>query len=208
MSIADTDLRPAPRIHHSAAVDRTAHVGAGTTIWHEAQIAARAEIGHGCTLGKAAYVGAGARIGAGVKIGNFACLFGAVEIEDGVLISPHVVLTEDPAPRATRPDGTRQRHGDWTSKPVTIRRGATLGAGAVIAPGVTIGAHALVGIGAAVARNVPAHALMLGNPARHAGWVCLCATTLDDAHTCPSCARRYALTDGQLQAVTDVATRA
>lgn len=204
------DPRVASHVEPSAEVDRTARVGAGARIWHHAQIGAGAVLGPGCVLGKGAYVGPGARIGANVKIGNYACLFGAVDIEDDVLISPHVVLTEDPTPRATRPDGTPQRHGDWTAAPVTVRRGATLAARVAVAPGVTVGAHALVALGTVVVRDVAAYALVCGNPARQAGWVCCCAATLDDTRTCPApgCGRRYVLTGDRLQPAADVATRA
>jgi serine acetyltransferase len=74
-----------------------------------------------------------------------------------------------------------------------VRRGATIGAGARVAPGVEIGPYALVGIGAVVVRDVPAHALVLGNPARACVWVCRCAGTLDDLLHCPQCARAFEL---------------
>lgn len=161
-------------------------------MWHQAQIAADVEIGTGCTLGKSCYIGVGSRIGNNVKIGNHADVFGAL-LEDDVMISPHVVLTEDGAPRATRPDGQRQGPGDWTSTAVIVRRGATIGAGARVAPGIEIGQLALVGIGAVVLRDVYAHTLVLGNPARACGWVCHCAKTLTDQLRCPRCDRGYEL---------------
>lgn len=179
-----------PVAEPSAHVASGARIGPGTRVWHQAQVADDVEIGSGCTLGKSCYVGSGARIGDNVKIGNHADVFGA-QVEDGVMISPQAVLTEDRAPRATRPDGQRQGPGDWTSTPVIVRRGATIGAGARIAPGVEIGRYALVGIGAVVLRDVPAHALVLGNPARACGWVCRCAGSLDSQLRCPRCAQGY-----------------
>ena len=103
------------------------------------------------------------------------------------------MLTEDRTPRATRPDGQRQGPGGWTSTPVIVRRGATIGAGACIAPGVQIGPYALVGIGAVVLRDVPAHTLVIGNPARTCGRVCHCAATLDGQLRCPRCGQTYEL---------------
>lgn len=138
------------------------------------------------------YVGYGSRIGSNVKVGNHSDIFGAL-IEDDVMVSPQVVLTEDRTPRATRLDGGRQGADDWTSNPVVVRRGASIGAGARVAPGVEIGQYALVGIGAVVLRDVSRHALVLGNPARACGWVCRCATTLDSQLRCPQCARTYEL---------------
>lgn len=181
-----------PFAEASADVAPGARIGAGTRVWHQAQVADNVEIGTGCTLGKSCYIGSGARIGDNVKIGNHADVFGA-QLEDDVMVSPQAVLTEDRTPRATRPDGQRQGPGDWASTPVVVRRGATIGAGARIAPGVEIGPFALVGIGAVVLRDVPAHALVLGNPARACGWVCRCAATLADRLRCPRCGRAYEL---------------
>nr|WP_042186852.1 acyltransferase [Kibdelosporangium sp. MJ126-NF4]CEL17616.1 probable acetyltransferase [Kibdelosporangium sp. MJ126-NF4]CTQ91156.1 probable acetyltransferase [Kibdelosporangium sp. MJ126-NF4] len=181
-----------PVAEPSADIAAGARIGAGTRVWHQAQVADDVEIGTGCTLGKSCYIGSGARIGDNVKIGNHADVFGA-RLDDGVMISPHAVLTEDRVPRATRPDGLRQGPGDWTSIPVIVRRGATVGAGARIAPGVEIGRYALVGLGAVVVRDVAPHALVLGNPARACGWVCRCAATLDGQLRCPRCDRAYEL---------------
>ncbi|MGH3624951.1 MAG: acyltransferase [Sciscionella sp.] len=177
-----------------------AQVGPGTRLWHHAQVAGDVVIGFDCTLGKSAYVGSGSRIGNRVKIGNHTDIFGA-RIEDNVMISPQAVLTEDPTPRATTPSGQRQDHDDWTSNPVTVRRGATIGAGARVAPGIVIGPYALVGIGAVVLRDVPAHALVLGNPARCCGWVCRCAIRLTDALCCPRCHRTYERREDELHEV-------
>lgn len=189
-----------PVAHPSADIASGARIGAGTRVWHQAQVADDVVIGTDCTLGKGCYIGAGARIGNNVKIGNHAEIFGAL-LEDGVMISPHAVLTEDATPRATRPDGERQGHGDWTSAPVTVRRGATIGAGALVAPGVKIGQYALVAIGAVVLRDVAAHSGMLGNPARSYGWVCLCAARLNDRLRCPACDRSFEIAADQLEQI-------
>jgi UDP-2-acetamido-3-amino-2,3-dideoxy-glucuronate N-acetyltransferase len=184
--------RTEPLVEASADIAPGARIGTGTRVWHQAQVAADVEIGSGCTLGKCCYVGSGARIGDNVKIGNHADVFGA-QLDDDVMISPQAVLTEDRAPRATRADGRRQGPGDWTSAPVIVHRGATIGAGARVAPGVEIGHYALVGIGAVVLRDVAPHALVLGNPGRTVGWVCRCARTLDSQLHCPQCDRTYKL---------------
>lgn len=167
-------------------VEDGAHAGPGTRLWHQAQLAAGATIGRDCTLGKGAYVGTGSSIGDLVKIGNYACIFGA-RIADRVMICPGALLLEDPAPRATTPDGRRKQSSDFIRRPVIIGHGATIGAGAVIAPGTEVGPHALVALGAVVVHDVPAHALVAGNPARHCGWVCTCGHTLDDLLRCPGC---------------------
>jgi acetyltransferase-like isoleucine patch superfamily enzyme/acyl carrier protein len=171
-------------------VDPGGQVGSGTRLWHQAQIADGAQVGDDCILGKGVYIGAGSRVGDRVKFGNGANVFGAA-IADEVMICPGALLLEDPAPRATTPDGRRKTATDFARQPVTVHIGATIGAGAVLAPGVRIGAHALVAMGAIVVRDVPAYGLVAGNPARQCGWVCRCGHTLSDEHRCPACARTY-----------------
>ncbi|HTU74587.1 MAG TPA: acyltransferase [Trebonia sp.] len=173
--------------------------GPGTRLWYQAQVASGAAVGADCTLGKGAYIGSGAVIGDRVKIGNNACVFGA-RVDDEAMICPGAMLLEDPAPRATNPDGTRKGPADWSPRPVTVGHGATVGAGAVIAPGVTIGPRAMVAIGAVVTRDVAPHALVAGNPARQAGWACACGTTLNPGLRCPACERAYASDGHGLQA--------
>ncbi|MEV5204507.1 phosphopantetheine-binding protein [Streptomyces sp. NPDC053720] len=170
--------------------DPGASVGEGTRLWHQSQIAGGAVVGAGCTLGKGSFIGAGSTIGDRVKIGNYAGVFGA-DVGDEAMICPGALVLEDPAPRATTPDGQRKSPEDWTRHPVTIAAGATIGAAAVIAPGVSVGPHALVALGAVVMRDVPAHGLVIGNPARQVGWVCRCGHTLDAALRCTTCPRTY-----------------
>jgi acetyltransferase-like isoleucine patch superfamily enzyme len=171
-------------------IDEGGAVGAATRLWHQAQVAAGARVGADCTVGKGAYIGTGSTLGDRVKVGNYTCVFGA-RVGDEVMLCPGVMVLEDSAPRATTPDGRRKSPGDFTRRPVTIERGATIGAAAAIAPGVRIGAYALVAIGAVVVRDVPPHALVAGNPARQCGWACVCGHTLDADHRCGHCGRAY-----------------
>jgi acetyltransferase-like isoleucine patch superfamily enzyme len=168
-----SETRPAT-IADTAVVVRGAQVGVGTRIWHHAQIREGARVGRECNVGKGVYVGAGVVIGDRCKIENNASLFEGLTLEDGVFVGPHVCFTNDRRPRATNPDGTLQTAADWELGRTTVRRGASIGAGAIVLPGLEIGRYAMVGAGAVVTRDVPAHEVVVGNPARHIGWICLC----------------------------------
>lgn len=118
---------------------------------------------YGCTIGRDCKIASYVEIQRGVTIGDrckveaFAFIPSGVTIEDEVFIGPHACLTNDRVPRAV---------GDWSIKPTRIRRGASIGAGAVIICGVTVGEGALVGAGAVVTKDVAPHTLVVGNPAR------------------------------------------
>ena len=166
-------------VHPAAIVDDRARIGTGTRVWAQAQIRENARVGRDCNVGTGVYVGAGVIIGDRCKIENNASLFEGLTLEDGVFVGPHVVFTNDARPRATNPDGSLQTAADWVIGATTVRAGASVGAGAIVLPGLTIGHHALVGAGAVVTRDVPAHAVVLGNPARGAGWICGCGRLRD-----------------------------
>jgi len=161
-------------IQTTAIVASDAIIGPGTRVWHFAQIREGARVGAECNVGKGVYIGAGVVVGDRCKMENNASLFEGLTVEDGVFIGPHVVFTNDMHPRATNPDGSLQTAADWDMGHSTVRRGASIGAGAVIIPGLEIGRFAMVGAGAVVTRDVPPHALVVGNPARQIAWVCAC----------------------------------
>lgn len=158
-------------IQATADVDPTALIGPGTTVWHLAQVRENARIGSGCIIGRGAYIDEGVTLGDNCKIQNHALVYAPAELADGVFIGPAVCLTNDPYPRAISPDGVRLGAADWEHRGVRIGRGAAIGARAVVLGGVTIGEWALVAAGAVVTKDVPAHALVAGVPARQIGWV-------------------------------------
>jgi UDP-2-acetamido-3-amino-2,3-dideoxy-glucuronate N-acetyltransferase len=169
-------------VHPDAEVSPDAQVDAGTRIWRQVHIREQAHLGENCNIGKGVYIDAHVHIGSNVKIQNHVSIFEGVTIEDGVFIGPHVCFTNDLFPRAVTPDGTLKSPADWEITPTLVKYGASIGAGAIIVCGVTIGSFALIGAGAVVTRDVPAHTLVHGNPARPHGHVCHCARRLTKVH--------------------------
>ncbi len=188
---------------HSAAICETSAVGDGTRIWAFAHILDGAVIGRHCNIAGQVFIEGGVHVGDRVTIKNGAMLFKGVTIEDDAFIGPGVVFTNDRFPRSPRMPEAADRYASersWLTT-TTVRRGAAIGAGAVIVPGVIIGAYATVGAGAVVTHNVPEHRLVAGNPARDLGWVCLCGARLPDSYYCTACGRRYRLHDGTVRRV-------
>jgi UDP-2-acetamido-3-amino-2,3-dideoxy-glucuronate N-acetyltransferase len=175
------------QVHPTATVEPGAALGPGARVWHDAQVRAGAIVGAGCIIGKGAFVDVGVRVGANCKIQNYALLYHGCTLGDGVFIGPAAILTNDLRPRAVTPDGDLKGAEDWRCGEIIVEDGASIGAGAIILPGLRIGRFALVGAGAVVTRDVPPHALVLGNPARHAGWVCRCGETLTAGRACTVC---------------------
>lgn len=166
------------RIHPTAEVSEQAEVGEGTSIWHQAQVREGARIGRNCILSKGVYVDAGVILGDNVKIQNYVSIYHGVAIEDGVFCGPHCIFTNDKRPRAINPDGKLKAADDWELTRTLVKRGASVGANAVIICGVTIGEWAMIGSGAVVSRDVPDYGLVWGNPARLHGFVCSCGQRL------------------------------
>ena len=127
---------------------------------------------YGCEIGDETRIGTfveiqkGARVGARCKISSHTFICEGVHVEDEVFIGHGVQFINDRYPRATRPDGTPQTEADWTLQRTIVRRGASIGTGAVVLGGIEIGARAIVGAGAVVTRDVPPGATVAGNPAR------------------------------------------
>jgi UDP-2-acetamido-3-amino-2,3-dideoxy-glucuronate N-acetyltransferase len=164
----------AVRIHPSSVVHEKAEIGDGTQIWLFCQIRENVKIGKDCMFGKGIYVDYDVVIGDRVKIQNNVSIYVGVTLEDGVFCGPHVCFTNDKVPRAVNADMTPKGLDDWKITPTLIKAGAALGANATIVCGVTVGKWAMVAAGSVVTKNVPDHALVLGNPARFVAWVCSC----------------------------------
>jgi acetyltransferase-like isoleucine patch superfamily enzyme len=158
-------------IHPSAEVEADVVIGENTKIWHLCHIRRGAHIGGECVLGRGVFVDAGVEIGSRVKIQNYVSVFHGVTIEDGVFVGPHVCFTNDLWPRAINPDLSLKSADDWVLSPTVVKVGAALGANSTIVCGITIGRWAMVGSGSVVTKDVPDHALVVGNPARIIGYV-------------------------------------
>lgn len=172
-------------VHPSAEVSPDAQIGRGTRIWNRAQVREGVRLGENCIVGKDAYVDLDVQIGNNVKIQNSVLVYHGAVIEDGVFLGPQVCITNDRYPRAINPDGSLKGASDWEVGATIVRYGASVGAGAILVTGVEIGRFAMVGAGAVVTSDVPPHALVLGVPARVAGYVCACGRPLtmsDELH--------------------------
>ena len=188
---SESSTRPQPQYfaHESAFIDDNVEIGEGTTIWHVSHVLNNSRIGKNCRIGQNVVIGPHAQVGNGVKIQNNVSVYEGVTLEDDVFCGPSMVFTNvfNPRSEIRRMDELR---------PTLVRRGATLGANCTIVCGVTIGQYAFIGAGAIVVKDVPAHALVIGNPGRISGWMCTCGNRIDFVRedgpgACRSCQQAY-----------------
>lgn len=171
-------------VHPTSIVDDNVQIGENSKIWHFCHIQSGAVIGQNCSFGQNVNVSNNVKVGNGVKVQNNVSLYEGVELEDYVFCGPSCVFTNDLTPRARYPKG----HAGY--KKTVVKHDASIGANATIVCGHTVGEFALIAAGAVVTKNVPAHALMAGIPAKRIGWACECGNVLDDNLKC-SCGRKF-----------------
>lgn len=180
-------------IHPTAIIDAGAQIGTGTRIWHFCHVMPGAIIGKDCNIGQNVFVDNNAVIGDGVKLQNNVSVYNGVVLEDGVFVGPSAVFTNVINPRSF----IERKH---EFKTTLVKTGATIGANATIICGISIGEYALIGAGAVVTKDVPAYALVTGNPGKLSGWVSRDGHRLEfditGLATCPATGDHYQLIDG------------
>ena len=179
---------PSYYAHPTAVIDEPVQIGADTKIWHFCHVMAHAQLGEGCSLGQNVFVASHVQLGHRVKVQNNVSLYEGVICEDEVFLGPSMVFTNIRNPRS----GV-VRKGQYL--PTYLERGVTVGANATIVCGVRLGQYCFIGAGSVVTKDVPPYALMVGNPARHIGWMSRYGHRLHfDAEglaTCPESGQRY-----------------
>ena len=184
--------------HESAVIDDGCSIGSGTRIWHFSHIMPGAALGEGCNIGQNVVISPNVVLGRNCKVQNNVSLYTGVTCEDDVFLGPSCVFTN-----ITNPRSAVVRRGQYAQ--THVGRGASIGANATIVCGHDIGPYAFIGAGAVVTKDVPAHALVLGNPARQVGWMSAFGHRLefDDQGmaTCPESGHTYALRDGAVNPI-------
>jgi UDP-2-acetamido-3-amino-2,3-dideoxy-glucuronate N-acetyltransferase len=153
-------------VHESCYIDKNVKIGNGTKIWHYSHVQSGARIGRNCSIGQNVNIGNNVQIANHVKIQNNVSIYEGVELEDYVFCGPSMVFTNVKIPRSEFP----QKGKKYYVKTL-VKKSASIGANATILCGVTIGGYAFIGSGAVVTKDVPAHALIIGNPGKVKGWV-------------------------------------
>lgn len=168
---------------HPSGLCESGSIGSGTRIWAFAHVLSGAVVGADCNICDHAFIESGASLGDRVTVKNAVLVWNGVRLEDDVFVGPGVVFTNDLRPRSKQP---------FEVSRTLVGRGASIGANATILCGITLGQHCFVAAGAVVTADVPAHAFVVGAPARQHGWACGCGATLDE-RLCCGCGRRFEL---------------
>ena len=184
--------------HETAVIDEGCEIGEGTKIWHFSHIMPNCKIGENCNIGQNVVVSPGVILGNNVKVQNNVSIYTGVICEDDVFLGPSMVFTNVVNPRSAV-----SRKNEY--RKTLVKRGASIGANATIICGHDIGEFAFIGAGAVVTKDVPAYALLIGNPARQSGWMSEYGHHLDfndeGLAACPESGERYRLSDGKVEKI-------
>jgi UDP-2-acetamido-3-amino-2,3-dideoxy-glucuronate N-acetyltransferase len=180
--------------HETAIIDPGCEIGEGTKIWHFSHIMADCKIGKNCNIGQNCVVSPEVVLGENVKIQNNVSVYTGVTCEDDVFLGPSMVFTNVINPRSNV-----NRRGQYTT--TNVKRGVSIGANATIVCGHDIGQFAFIGAGAVVTKEVPAYALLVGNPAKQIGWMSEFGHRLNfdeqGVAICPESNEKYHLIDSK-----------
>ena len=183
-------------VHPSAVIDEGCTIGNGTKIWHFSHIMPECVIGENCNIGQNVVVSPKVILGKNVKVQNNVSIYTGVICEDDVFLGPSMVFTNVINPRSAV-----NRRGEYAQ--TIVKRGASIGANATIVCGHNIGEFAFIGAGAVVTKEVPAYALVVGNPARQIGWMSEWGHKLqfgaDGTAICPESSVRYKIENGTVK---------
>lgn len=182
--------------HPTAVIDEGCEIGAGTKIWHFSHIMSNCKIGENCNLGQNVVVSPDVVLGRNVKVQNNVSIYTGVICEDDVFLGPSMVFTNVVNPRSAV-----NRRGQYAM--TNVGRGASIGANATIVCGHDIGKFAFIGAGAVVTKHVRDYELVIGNPARHAGWMSEFGHKLlfnkGGLAVCPESGQQYILENGNVK---------
>ena len=181
-------------VHETSLIDKGCEIGAGTKIWHFSHILSGSKIGENCNIGQNVVIGPDALIGNKCKIQNNVSVYKGVTLEDGVFCGPSMVFTNIYNPRAEIGKMDQVR-------PTLVKKGATLGANCTIVCGNIIGQYAFIGAGSVVTKDVPDHALLVGNPAKNIGYMCICGERLSGSLACQSCGKKFTKVEDGLKII-------
>lgn len=184
--------------HPTAVIDEGCEVGKGTKIWHFSHIMPNCKIGENCNIGQNVVVSPEVVLGNNVKVQNNVSIYTGVICEDDVFLGPSMVFTN-----VTNPRSAVIRRDQYAK--TLVRKGATIGANATIVCGNDIGKYAFIGAGAVVTKNVADYSLVIGNPARHVGWMSEYGHKLNfDSNgmaVCPEGGEKYKIENGKVSKI-------
>jgi UDP-2-acetamido-3-amino-2,3-dideoxy-glucuronate N-acetyltransferase len=177
-------------VHPTAVVDEGCEIGSGTKIWHFSHIMPGCKLGENCNIGQNVVISPEVVLGKNVKVQNNVSLYTGVTCDDDVFLGPSCVFTN-----VTNPRSAVNRRGQYAK--THVGKGVSIGANATIVCGHDIGPYAFIGAGAVVTKNVPAYALLVGNPARQMGWMSEYGHRLEfneeNVASCPESGEKYEL---------------
>lgn len=186
--------------HETVVIDDGCHIGEGTKIWHFSHVMSGAVIGKRCNLGQNVVVSPQVILGDNVKVQNNVSIYTGIICENDVFLGPSMVFTNVINPRSAV-----IRHNQYQK--TLVKKGATIGANATIICGITIGEYAFVGAGAVVNKDIKPYSLVVGNPARHIGWMSEYGHRLhfdeEGVAICPESGEKYRLQDKNVVKISD-----